>query len=197
MDEVEHEFEYKPRWWAVLFTLGHFALGAVACGYMASRNGPTILRVFYGVIGGLCIGFVALVGASAVERLFVRRRVALTPARLLLPQPGWSREEVGIDYGAITGLFISASDYAPWACRVAIDCQATGELPTRQVRRARFLYVIHTGGKRRIAAANLPSHAAFEQVCELLAARVRGVRCAGVPPPPGNTRLLTFPENQG
>jgi hypothetical protein len=186
MDELEREFEYKPTWWAILFTVGYFALGAVACGYLASGNGPTILRVFYWVVGGLCVALAALVGARAVERVSVRRRVAFTPACLLLPKAGWSGEEAAIDYGAITGLLISAGDYAPWACRVAIDWQAATGLPTRKVRRARFLYVVHTGGKRRIAAAELPSQAVFEHVCELLAARVRASRHAG-PAEPSST----------
>ncbi len=129
---------WDGRWWAILYTMGYFALGAVAFGYLASSNGPTILHVFYWVLAGLSFGLAALVGARAVERIVVRRRVALTPACLLLPKPGWSGEEVAIDYGAITGLFISAGDYAPWACRVPIDWQATTGLPTRNVRRARF-----------------------------------------------------------
>jgi hypothetical protein len=85
----------------------------------------------------------------------------------------WSSGEIAIDYRAMTGLFISSGDYAPRACRVAIDCHATTGLPIRKGRRARFLNVTHTGGEQRIAAAELPCQAAFEEVCELLAARVR------------------------
>src|SRR5262249_59381658 len=91
----------------------------------------------------------------------------------------WASEEVAIDYGAITGLFLSAGDIAPRACRVAIDCRATTGLPSREVRRARFLYLTHTGGERRIAAAELPSQTAFAEVCELLTARIRASRQAG------------------
>jgi hypothetical protein len=137
------------------------------------------MRLFYWVICGLCIGLAALVGARAVERLLLRRRVALTPTCLLLPKSLWSSVEVAIDYGAITGLCLSAGVYAPWASRVAINCQATTGLPTSKVSRARFLYVTHTGGRRRIAAAELPSQAAFEEICGLLAARVRASQQVG------------------
>jgi hypothetical protein len=173
MDEVEREYQYKPKWWAILLTMAHFALGAVACGYEAVRNTAAIVRVFYWVVGGLCIVFAALVGARAVEGLWLRRRVALTPTCLILPKSLWSSEEEAIAYRAITGLFISAGVYAPWACRLAVNCQATSGLPSRKVKRARFLYVTHPGGNRRIAAAELPSQAAFEEVCELLRTRVR------------------------
>jgi hypothetical protein len=179
MDEIEREFEYKPKWWAILLTMGYFALGAVACGYLATRNGPGLGRVFFWVLCGLSSGCTILVVARAAERLLLHRRVALTPACLVLPKALWTSKEVTIAYGTITGLFISAGDYAPWACRVAIDCQASTELPLRKVRRARFLYVIHTGGKRRIAAQELPSPAAFEEMCGLLVAKVRASKQAG------------------
>jgi hypothetical protein len=178
MDDIECEHEYKPRWWAIVLSMGHSALGAVVCGLTASSNVPASLRVLYWVLCGLGIGLAALVGVRAVERLLLRRRVALTPSCLLLPKTLWSAQEVAIDYEAITGLFISSGVYAPRACRVAIDCQAA-ELPTHKVKRARFLYVTHTGGERRIVAAELPSQAAFEEVCALLTARVRASRQAG------------------
>ena len=179
MDQVEREYRYKPKWWAILLAMAYFALGAVACGYMAFSNALDFVRVFYGVLGGLCLGFAALVGVRAGERLFLHRRVALTPTCLLLPKRLGSSEEVAIEYCAITGLFLSAGDYAPWACRVAIDCQATCGLPTRKVQRARWLYVTYPGGKRRIAAGELPSQAAFEEVYEMLRTRVRAAQQPG------------------
>jgi hypothetical protein len=179
MAEVEREYAYKAKWWAILYTMGYFALGAVASGYLASSSGSDFERVLFWVLCGLSIGCAAVVGARAVERLLLRRRVAFTAASLVLPKSSWSSEEVAIAYGTITGLFISSGVYAPWAGRVAIDCQATTELPTGRVRRARFLYLTYTGGERRIAAAELPSHATFEEVCELLTARVRACQRAG------------------
>jgi hypothetical protein len=173
MDEVEREYQYKPKWWAILLTVAYFALGAVACAYEAIRNTAEVVRGFYWVASGLGVVLAALAVARAVERLRLRRRVALTPKCLLLPKRLWSSEEAAIEYRAITGLFISDGVYVPWTCRLPIDCQITSELPSRKVKRARFLYVIHAGGKQRIAAAELPSRAAFEEVCELVRARVR------------------------
>jgi hypothetical protein len=177
MDGVEREYDYKAQWWAILFTMSYFTLGAVVSYYMVASYRSDIVRAVYWVVGGLCIGCTGLVGVRAVERLCLRRRVALTRARLLLPKSLWSSEEVAIDYGAITGLFISSGDYAPWAGRVAID--SAGGLSMSKMRRARFLYVTHPGGKKRLAAAEFPSHASFEAFCELLAARVRASRPAG------------------
>jgi hypothetical protein len=183
MDEVEREYEYKPKWWALVFTMGYFALGAVASGYIALSDAPDLVRVFYWVLGGLCLGFAAVVGFRAVGRLILPRRVALTPTCLLLPKSLGSSEEQAIEYGTITGLFVSAGDYAPWACRVAIDGQTNNELPTRKVKCARWLYVTYPGGRRRIAAAELPSQAAFEEVCDLLRTRVRAAREPGLAEP--------------
>jgi hypothetical protein len=176
MAEIEREYEYKPKWWALLLVAGWFALGAVVLGHKASGNDPDNLPVLYWVLCGLCVGFEALVAARMVERLFLRRRVAFTPASLLLPKALWTSEEVTIDYGSITGLFLSSGVDVPSACRVAIDCQATTGLPVARVRRARFLYVTHTGGECRIAVAELPSRAAFEEVCALLVERVGASR---------------------
>jgi hypothetical protein len=176
MDAIEREFEYKPKWWALLLSMGHFALAAAASGYLATRNGPEIERVLFWVLCGLSSALAILVGAHAVKRLWLRQRIALTPACLLLPKSLWTSKDAAIAYRSITGLYISSGDYAPWASRTAIDCQAISELPSCKLMRARFLYVIHTSGERRIAAQELPSHAAFEVICGLLTARVRASR---------------------
>jgi len=176
MSEIEREYEYKPKWWVLLFGAGLFLVGAVVLGRKAASNDPDNLPVLYWVMCAVCIGFAALIAGRVLERLLLRRRVAFTQDGLILPKRLWSSEEMTIDYGAITGLFLSSADCGLWRCRVAIDCQAPTELPTRRVRRARFLYVRHTGGERRIDAEQLPSRAAFEEVCELLTARVRASR---------------------
>jgi hypothetical protein len=173
MTNIERQYEYQPKWWAILFPLGYYGVGAGILGYKASSNDPDNLPVFYWAVCALCIGFAALHGANAVARLMFRQRVALTHAGLMLPKSPWSSKEVVIAYGAITGLFTSSGVHAPRACRVAIDCQATTGSPPRKIKRARFLYVTHTDGERRIAAEELPSHAAFEEMCGLLTTQVR------------------------
>src|SRR5438128_3399068 len=86
MAAIEREYEYKPKWWALLFGAGGFALGALILGHKASGNDLDNLPVLYWVLCALCIGFVALIGARAVERLLLRRRVAFTQAGVLLPK---------------------------------------------------------------------------------------------------------------
>ena len=176
MDGVEREYAYQPRWWAILLGLSYFGLGAVVA---LAAVGAGHLPALYWAVCALCFVGVALVGARAVGRLLLRQRVALTRSGLLLPRSLWSAEEVVLDYRAITGLFISSGVYAPRLCRVALDCRAADGWPTRKVKQALFLYVAHVGGERRVVAAALPSHAAFEELCGLLAARVGAAQQGG------------------
>jgi hypothetical protein len=157
MPDIERQYEYKPKWWAVLLIGGFFTLGAVVCAYKIGHPWPENLPVLFWIAFVLSLVGVALPGVVAVERLSFRRRVAFTPTSLLLPKPGWSSEEEAIDYQAITGLKVSKSG---------------GGGP-------RYLYVTHRDGGRRIAEALLPSRAAFEEVCELLTARVRASEHGG------------------
>jgi hypothetical protein len=151
MADIERQYPYKPKWRAILLIGGYFTLGAVACGYKIAHPWPENVPVLYWIalVSGL-VGAV-LPGVAAVERLWRRRRVAFTSTALLLPKPGWSSEEEAIDYRMITGLRVSKS---------------RGGGP-------QYLYVMHRGGRRRIAEAWLPSRAAFEAVCQLLIARAQ------------------------
>jgi hypothetical protein len=176
---IEREYDLKPKWWAILLGMCHFALGVVVSFAMAARDGSDIVRAAYWVVGGLCIGLMGLLGVRGAQWQFLRRRVALTSARILLPKSLWTSQQAPIDYGAITGLFVSSGGYAPWACRVAIDYRAASGFPTGKVKRARFLYVTHPRGTQRMAAAEFPSRASFEEFCELLASRVRASQPAG------------------
>jgi hypothetical protein len=157
MADIERQYEYKPKWWAVLLIGGFFTLSAVVCCYTIAHPSPENLPVLYWIVLVLSLVGVALPGVAAVERLSFRRRVALTPTSLLLPKPGWSSEEEAIDYQTITGLKVS-------------KCGGGGP---------RYLYVTHRDGRRRVAEALLPSRAAFEEVCQLLTARVRASEHAG------------------
>jgi hypothetical protein len=47
MADIEREYEYKPRWWALLFGAGLFVVGAVVLGRKASSNDPDNLPVLY------------------------------------------------------------------------------------------------------------------------------------------------------
>jgi histidinol phosphatase-like PHP family hydrolase len=52
------------------------------------------------------------------------------------------------------------------------------ELTEATISGQRFLYIMHPGGEFTIAASMLPSKAAFAEVCELLARRIRESRLA-------------------
>jgi len=174
MVDIDREYEYGPKGWILLFCAVFFSVGAVVVGSAAASGTYTgWLVLFFWVLCALSIVEVALLVAQAVARLLLRQRVAFTPTSLLLPKSRWTSEEVVINYGAITGLFVSSADFAPRMFRVAIDCQTTTELAARKGPRWRFLYLSHTGGERCIAAGWLPSQSAFDEVCELLMARVR------------------------
>lgn len=167
MEGVEREYEYKPRWTLIVFCAVFFGLWAVILGAKAHGNdrGVIINRVlqlspsgattFYWVLCACSVGFVAIAAFLACHRLTFRQRIAFGPTALLVPASRWSSEEKQVGYRDIEALSIA---------------QVSGQ---------RFLYVTHSGGKYAITASMLPSKAAFEEVCELLAAKVRALPPAG------------------
>jgi hypothetical protein len=151
MADIERQYDYQPKWWVILLIAGHSILGAAVGAYKIAHPWPENLPALYWALLVFSLLGLAWIGVVAVERLSLRRRVAFTPTSLLLPKPRRSSGEEVIDYQAITGLKLSG-------------CRGGG---------ARYLYVTHRDGRRRIAEAFLPSKAAFEEVCRLLTARVR------------------------
>jgi hypothetical protein len=176
MIDIDREYEYQPKWWAILFHAGGYTTFAVLCAYTAWRG---FFPALYSVVSGLCIALAILDVNSALARLLVCHRVALGREGLILPRSLWSNEEMIISYDEITGLFISSDVNMPKLFRKPIYCQENMRLPTRKLKSARFLYVKYTDGERRIAAIGLPSHAAFEEFCELLMSRVSACQQAG------------------
>jgi hypothetical protein len=150
MADIERQYEYQPKWWVILLIAGHCILGATVGAYKIAHPWPENLPALYWILFVWSLLGLARMGAAAIERLSLRRRVAFTPTSLLLPKPGWSSEEEVIDYQTITGLKLSSSGGG----------------------RPRYLDVTHRERRRRIAEAFLPSKAAFEEVCRLLTARV-------------------------
>jgi hypothetical protein len=161
MDDTEREFEYKPRWTTILACGVFFGLCAVVLGIKAANNdrgliingiielGPDGATLFYWVLTTSSIGFVAVAILIAYHRLTYRQRLAFGVSSLIGPTSRWSRQEREIAYRDIR------------------------ELSTITISGQRFLYITHLGGKYTIAASLLPSKAAFEEVCELLATKVR------------------------
>jgi hypothetical protein len=88
------------------------------------------------------------------HRAAYRQRIAFGPATVVVPVSRWSHDEKEIAYRDILELS---------------EVTANGQ---------RFLRVTHAGGEYRINAALLPSRAAFAEVGERLAAKVREARPA-------------------
>ena len=143
MADIERQYKYQPRWWHLLVVGAYCSLLAAS---VIAHASPETLGILYWIILMVSFGGVAISGVAAIDRLFLRRRIAFTSTALLLPKPWSLSEEEAIDYQAITGLDVWKS-----------EC----------------LYVKYGGGKRRILEAMLPSKAAFEEVRTLLTARVR------------------------
>jgi hypothetical protein len=161
MSGDDREYDYKPKWTLIVCCAIFFGLGAVVLGSKAANNdrgliinhvielGPDNAMIFYWTLTACGIGFVAIAALLAYHRLAYQQRLAFGPAALIVPVSRWSRAEKEIAYRDIREL-----------SRVTVNGQ-------------RFLYVMHLGGKHTIAASMLPSREAFEEICELLAARVR------------------------
>jgi hypothetical protein len=161
MEAVEREYEYRPKWTLIVFCAAFFGLGAVVLGAKAAGNDRGLIinriieletaraTVFYWVLTACSAGFVASAAVLAYHRLAYRQRLAFRAAALTVPASRWSRREKEIVYREIK------------------------ELRQTTISGQRFLHVTHDGGKYTITASMLPSRAAFEEVCELLAARVR------------------------
>jgi hypothetical protein len=164
MSNVEREYEYKNKWTFALLAGGFFTLAAVVLGAKAFYNarglilngiiemGPTGATVFYWVLFALSAIFVLIALLMICHRLAVRQRLVLGRTALIVPASFWSSGEKEIEYQDIQEL---------------TPLCASGQ---------RWLYVTHAGGRHTIMGSMLPTAAAFDEICELLAARVREAR---------------------
>jgi hypothetical protein len=164
VNEIEREFAYHPKWTTILACAGFFGLAAVVLGIKAANNdrgliingivelGPEGATVFYWVLTAASMGFVAAAVLIAYHRLTYRQRLAFGRSALIVPAWRWSRQEKEIAY------------------------QDIRELSTATISGQRFLNITHRGGKFTITASLLPSKAAFEEVRELLAAKIRDLQ---------------------
>jgi hypothetical protein len=167
MSEGEREYTYKPRWTVILACAAFFGLAAGILGIKAWSNDRGLLingiielsadaaTVFYWILCALGVGFVAVAVLLACHRLLYRQRIAFTATSLIVPKSRWSSEESIIEYNAVVGLAME---------------KVSGQ---------QFLRIMHTKGKHTITASLLPSQADFEEVCALLAERVRIARPVG------------------
>lgn len=161
MNDIEREFEYEPTWTTIMMCSACISVCAAVLGIKAANNDrgliingiielePSGATIFYWILTACSIGFVAAAVIMVYHRLTYRQRLAFGRSALIGPTSRWSREEMEIAYRDIH------------------------ELSTVTIGGQRFLYITHQGGKYTVTASLLPSKAAFEEVCELLAAKVR------------------------
>ena len=167
MDLDEKEYDYKPKWTAIFLGGTFFAACTVGLGFVAANNDRGLMinhvielepggaTVFYWVLAVCSLGFVGAGVIGAYHRLTVRQRIKLGSQSLIVPSSFWSSEEKEIAYDDIH------------------------ELSTSTISGQRLLNVKHIDGKVIIAASKLPSKAAFEEMCKLLAVRVGEAEPAG------------------
>jgi hypothetical protein len=159
MDEDEREYEYKPKWTVIFFGAAFFGVCAVVLGSVAANNDRGLIinhmieleargaTVFYWILMVCSLGMVGAVAFLVYHRLMYRQRIKLGMDSLIVPASRWSQEEKEIAYSDIQ------------------------ELSRSTINGNDFLHVKHVDGKSTITASMMPSKAAFEEVCKLLAAR--------------------------
>lgn len=168
MDDVERAYPYRLKWVLILGGLPLFGGWAFAVGREALRNesgmvlngvievGPRFVTGLHWAFCALGLAGLAVSAWAGFLRLAYDRRVAFGPAGVAIPAARWSPREVEI------------------ACRDIRECTVA------RVGSNRFLHIAHPGGTHTVMAAMLRSGAAFDEVCELLAAKVRAAKSAAV-----------------
>ncbi len=158
--DAEREYPYRPSWSGIVITVALFGSGAIFFGMKASHNDKPLLikglirlepeaaTLFLWTATAFSAAIFILAASQIYRRIVYRQRLVLGPTALKLPASVFSSEETEIPYRDIRDLSVVHS---------------SGQ---------RCVYVTHAGGKRRIAASLLPSTAAFDEICDLLAAHV-------------------------
>lgn len=170
MDDAEREYPYRMKWILILCGIPFFSGGAVAVGREALRNeagmvingviemGPWFVTGLYWVFSAFAVAGLALYVWAGFLRLANDRRVAFGPTSVAVPAARLPPDVVEIAYGDITG------------CSFA------------RVNSNRFVHITHPGGTHTVLASMLPSNAVFDEVCQLLVAKVQAARL-GLPSP--------------
>jgi hypothetical protein len=86
MAGIEHQYEYKPKWWAILLIGGFFSLAAVVCLYKIAHPWPENLPVVFWIALVLSLVGVALPGSRQLNGC--RSGGALPSPRRLSFSPG-------------------------------------------------------------------------------------------------------------
>ena len=154
---MEREYDYRPGLAVVLLSGIFFAACALVLGARAYTNdrglvingiielSPGSATVFYCVLTGFSVGFVAAAAVLAGTQLTLHQRIAYTETCLILPRSRWSAEEVTVPFSDI--LSYSA----------------------REIYGQRMLTIVYKGGKFTVGASMLPSTEAFDEICKVVA----------------------------
>lgn len=154
---TERRYAYRPKWTTILFGTIFFGVGAAVLFSKAKGNdrgliidglitlSPDSAVVFYQVLGGLSVVFVAMCGFLLVLRLKLQQSILLTDRGLSVPRSRWS--------SAVT--FVPFSDI--------VSCTRSS------VSGQRFLVIDYGSGKFRLAASMLPGKADFDAISDEIA----------------------------
>ncbi len=158
MHTLRYAYRPNPLWMAL--GAAFFAVCAVFLGLEAANNDRGLIlngvielstrgaTIFYWTLAGASAAFVAAGLAGAVAGLVSPQHVTLTATDLSAPRSAFSRRPTVVALADVHGLEI------------------------QQVQQQRFLTIRHRGGKLAINRSFLPDAAAFDALCEALAARV-------------------------
>ncbi len=160
------EYEYRAKWWILLFITVFFGLCALFLGLKATENnrgvviggiielGPTGATIFYWVLVAFSLIAVISSVAFAYQRLRYRRRIVLSSESIQVPANGWTATPRQINFH---------------------DVQTLSVLPMPMFA-GRVLTITHTGGSCIVLSDQMPSRAAFDELYSLLSAAVEQAR---------------------
>ena len=173
----DHEYEYKPRWSALLFGLLLCGTGATVAAALAISNcglriwgirlPPEIAACTWWGLAVTSLGGGFLFLLMAGQRLIRTQRIVLTPAAIFVPEGRFTAKVVVIPFSSITDLSVS------------------------QVHRQRFLRIAHRKGAFTVASSFLPAKADFDTIHSSLVKAVeaskRGIKAMHYQRPPDST----------
>ncbi len=173
-DLQDHEYEYKPRWAAILLGVLLCGAGATVAAALAVSNcgvrvwgikfPPEIAVGTWWALAVAGLGGVSIFLLMAVHRLLRTQRILLTPASIFVPKGRFTSKVVVIPFSTIT------------------------DISSSQVYRQRFLTITHQGGVATLASSFLATAMDFESIqrslVEAVEASKQGIKAMRYQRPP-------------
>ncbi|REK29516.1 MAG: hypothetical protein DWQ42_03475 [Planctomycetota bacterium] len=173
MTTIVREYEYRPRWKVIIFVATFFGVCSIFFGHRAVTNeqglvvngiislSPNTATIFYWVLCGLGVGFVAISALMVVHRFTSNQCIVITELAIVLPTSRWLSEQTTIPFDDIESLF------------------------GNEVFGQRFLYIFRKDGMRfTVHASMMPTNGAFDELRDLLRhalERIGGQGASGQP----------------